>query len=106
MFTEIAKFNLKIQFLPPCPEENRLKWVAFCPEIDLGSQGDSFEEACFMLEEAFQVWLEFCLEHKTLHKALQECGFTEERISRFEQAVPMPYKVAFANIGVGEQSIV
>ena len=97
MSTEIGMVNLKIEFFPPCPEENRIKWVAFCPEIDLGSQGDSFEEACLMLKEAVQVWLECCIEHGTLHMALQECGFTEERISSFEQSMPMPYKAAYAN---------
>ena len=56
-----GSINFKIEFKPPCKEEGRSCWVALCPEIDLGTQGDTFEEACSMLKEALEEWFLYYL---------------------------------------------
>ena len=66
--------DFKIEFLPPDPTEMRTKWVAFCPEINVGSQGNTFDEACAMIKEAVQAWVEDCLDCGVLEEALCECG--------------------------------
>lgn len=70
MKKELGMADFRVEFLPPCKSEGRTKWVAICPEIHVGSQGDTFDEAVAMVKEAVQVWIEFCLEQGTLHEAL------------------------------------
>ena len=91
---QLGSINLKVEFLPPDKEEGRLHWVALCPEIDLGSQGDSFEEACVMIAEALQEWLRFCIEEGTLEDALKECGFSDYKIETFKASLPSNLSLA------------
>ena len=43
-------------------------WVAMCPSLDGGSQGDTRDEAVEMLREAANLFLEDCLERGTLRR--------------------------------------
>ena len=79
MGTVLEMADFKVEFLPPDPTEMRTKWVAICPEINVGSQGDTFDEACAMIKEAVMAWIDDCLECGTLDEALRECGFSEKR---------------------------
>ncbi len=90
MGTVLGMADFRVEFLPPDPTEMRSKWVALCPEINVGSQGDTFDEACSMIKEAVQAWIDDCLECGTLGEALRECGFTEERVSQFSKNIASP----------------
>ena len=46
-----------------------------CPQLDVVSQGDTFDDAKKSLEEAISLWLESCILRGTLQRALQEMGF-------------------------------
>ena len=50
-------------------------WVAGCPSLDVYSQGTSEDDAKRCLQEAIGLWIESCIERRTLRKALEECGF-------------------------------
>ena len=58
--------------------------VALCPEIDLGIQGDTFEESCFMLKEALEEWLKYCIKECTLEDVLKECMFFHDKLEDFK----------------------
>ena len=65
---------LVINFLPPSEDEGRTCWVATCPEIDLATQGDTYQEAENNIKEAIDAWIWACKVHGTLDAALAECG--------------------------------
>jgi predicted RNase H-like HicB family nuclease len=50
-------------------------YVAYCPPLDIGSQGTTPEEARENLIEAARMFLASCLERGTLDQALKELGF-------------------------------
>ena len=50
-------------------------YVAYCPSLNLATQGDSMEEADKAFDEALQIFLEEVMESHTLDKVLQECGW-------------------------------
>jgi predicted RNase H-like HicB family nuclease len=50
-------------------------WVAFCPVLDVGSQGRSEAEALKHLGEALRLFLTDCWERGTLERVLKDCGF-------------------------------
>ena len=87
MGTVLEMADFKVEFLPPDPTEMRTKWVAICPEINVGSQGDTFDEACAMIKEAVMAWIDDCLECGTLDEALRECGFSEKRAIQFSKNI-------------------
>ena len=82
------------------------RWVAFCPSIDVASQGTDANDAKRCLDEAVQLWFESCIERGTLEQALQESHFRplhDEEIARqdvrgnaFVVRVTMPAQQATA----------
>lgn len=68
-------------------------WVAWCPAIDLASQGETQELAFKALEEAIQLWFDDCLERGVLREALKEVGF---------RPVSMPEKSARNMVSIKE----
>ncbi|MBQ7618404.1 MAG: type II toxin-antitoxin system HicB family antitoxin [Desulfovibrio sp.] len=86
---ERGMIDVKVEFLPPDEKEGRECWVAVCPEINLATQGDSFEEATQNIREAMYEWLRFCLEYGTLEAALVECGFQHYRIEKIRENLPI-----------------
>ncbi|MBQ9405253.1 MAG: type II toxin-antitoxin system HicB family antitoxin [Desulfovibrio sp.] len=79
---------LKVEFLPPSQEEERECWVALCPEIDLATQGETFEDAERNMRDALDGWFSVCLAMGTLDAALTECGFSPCRIEEFKRVAP------------------
>lgn len=79
---------LKVEFSPPSEEDARECWIASCPEIDLVTQGDTFEEAEANLRDALDGWFWACLTRGTLDDALRECGFSPCRIEKIKSVVP------------------
>jgi predicted RNase H-like HicB family nuclease len=75
------------------------KWyIAYCPPLDLSTQGKTLEEAKKNLIEASQLFLVSCLERGTLDQALKELGFIplkgkvseEEALPRGSFMFPVP----------------
>lgn len=54
--------------------ENKL-WVAYLPQLDLSSGGDTREEAIKNIKEAAGLWFESCVERGTIIKALEELNW-------------------------------
>jgi len=50
-------------------------WIAWCPAVDVASQGETQEESLLALQEAVGVWFDDCLERGVLSEALIEAGF-------------------------------
>ncbi|MBR4742107.1 MAG: type II toxin-antitoxin system HicB family antitoxin [Desulfovibrio sp.] len=78
--------NLVIEFLPPDPCEERNAWIVGCPEIDLYTQGDTYEEAAENSTDALQGWFKVCMEHGTREKVLAECGISPTRIASMKNS--------------------
>ena len=50
-------------------------WVAWCPPIDVLSQGKTQSKATASLKAAVELWFESCVERGVLDQALREAGF-------------------------------
>lgn len=50
-------------------------FIAYCPSLDLSSSGESHAEAISNFYEAFQLFIETCMESGTLIEALKELGW-------------------------------
>ena len=55
--------------------ENEGGYFAYCPVLDVGSQGDTVAEAKKNIAEAALCFVDGCYEMGTLDKVLSECGF-------------------------------
>jgi len=65
------------------------KWfVAYCPPLDLSTQGKTIEEAKKNLVEASQLFIISCLERGTLDQALKELGFVPAHGEAAEEPLP------------------
>jgi predicted RNase H-like HicB family nuclease len=49
--------------------------VSYCPELHVGSFGDSVDDALSSLREAVECFLEGCKELGTLDEVLEEAGY-------------------------------
>lgn len=49
--------------------------VAYCPQLNVSSFGDTVEEAKTSLVEAVSLFLEECQQMGTLHEVLEEAGY-------------------------------
>ncbi len=61
-----AVFNLTATFTP---EESG--FVVYCPELDITTEGDTFEEACEFLEDAITAYVEIVGSEQILKDAPQ-----------------------------------
>lgn len=50
-------------------------WVAYCQSLDLSSCGETEEDALDSVEQVIKLWLESCIQRKTLGDALAELGW-------------------------------
>lgn len=50
-------------------------YYAACPDLDVHSQGRTFEEAKHNLTEAVQLFIESCYRRRVLDDVLADCGF-------------------------------
>lgn len=72
-------------------------WIAYCPPLDITTQGRTQSEAKKNLLEASELFLSSCLERGTLDLALKELGFVPSKRSTrkasgrvFKMEVPIP----------------
>jgi predicted RNase H-like HicB family nuclease len=72
-------------------------YIAYCPPLDIATQGRTVAEARKNLIEAAQLFLLSCLERGTLDRALKELGFVPSKNGRqrlprkaFPLVVPVP----------------
>jgi predicted RNase H-like HicB family nuclease len=63
-------------------------WIASAPELDLMTQGESFEKAQENLQESLLLFFESCLRRGTLEQVLAEAGLKPLRRKAVEQAAP------------------
>jgi len=74
-------------------------YVALSPELDLSSFGNTIEGAKASLNEAFEAFIEECLEMGTLEDVLEESGFAkkgdswESRKPLVEESSPLQYNL-------------
>ena len=54
-------------------------YIAYTPQLDLSSCGDTPQEARRMLQEAVELFLEEAERMGTLEDILQECGYDRDR---------------------------
>jgi predicted RNase H-like HicB family nuclease len=72
-------------------------YVAYCPPLDIATQGKTAEQARENLVEAATLFLASCLERGTLDQALKELGFIPLGKARsmprgaFPLAIPLPF---------------
>ncbi len=50
-------------------------YIAYAPALDLSSYSDSFNGSISAFYEAFQLYIEYCIEHKTLKANLVDLGW-------------------------------
>ena len=70
----------KIPWRPRFHRE-REQWIAWCPDLDVTTQGDTIRKADENLREAVSLFLETCHAMGTLEDVLREAG-RFERCSR------------------------
>ena len=51
-------------------------YVSYCPALALYSQGKTEKEAGENIMEAVELFIETCIEERTLEKVLEDCGFS------------------------------
>jgi len=56
-------------------------YVAYCPELDISSCGESVEESKKNLKEVISITFAECRKMGTLNQLLQEAGFSEDQES-------------------------
>ena len=61
--------------LPVEIRKKKKSFVAFCPALDVASQGSTEEEAKRNIAEALFMFLRSCYERGTLDAVLKQCGF-------------------------------
>ncbi|MDR2800431.1 MAG: type II toxin-antitoxin system HicB family antitoxin [Desulfovibrio sp.] len=61
-------------------------WIASCPELDLATQGETFERAESNLREAVTLFIESCLQRGTLEEVLRRAGYSKARIRAVAEA--------------------
>ncbi len=83
--------------------KKRGKWyIAYCPPLDLSTQGKNLAEAKANLIEAAELFIVSCLERGTLDQALRELGFIplqampiHDKLPRGSFRFPVPIPLAF-----------
>lgn len=57
-------------------------WLASCPDLDLTTQGKTFEEAQFNMKDALMLFFESCLRRGTLEQVLKESGYEPVQVKQ------------------------
>lgn len=76
-------------------------YIAYCPPLDLTTQGRTASEAKDNLVEASELFITSCLERQTLDQALKELGFVPMKhfqmpqhfqgSTPFKLSIPIPF---------------
>lgn len=82
-----------------CTKRDGDWFVAYCPPLDITTQGRTLAEAKQNLEEAASFFIISCIERGTLDQALRELGFVKvenqtvrPRQNSFEMTIPVPMR--------------
>lgn len=73
-------------------------WIAYCPPLDLSTQGRTQEEAKKNLIEASELFVTSCIERGTLEMALRELGFVQlpdSKMTRPRNTFPIHIRIPF-----------
>ena len=62
-------------------EENK-GYSVICPELNVASQGETFEEAISNIKEAVELYIESAEELGTLDEVLEQLGLTKEDLKK------------------------
>ena len=82
-------YSLQAQFRFFGQIKQKGKWfIAYCPPLDLSTQGKTMDEAKKNLIEASQLFIISCLERGTLDQALKELGFVPLHESTKSSPIP------------------
>ena len=76
-----ARVTFNVQ-LPYTVRRNGVAHVAWCPALDVYSQGPSHKKAVLNLADALRLFLMSCYERGTLDQVLRESGFRPEPPAR------------------------
>ncbi len=71
----VAMMPVEVNFKP-----SGKYWIASCPDLDLVTQGESFERAESNLKEALMLFIESCMQRGTLEEVLRSAGYSKTRI--------------------------
>jgi len=64
-------------------------FIAYCPPLDLTTQGKTLKEAQENIAEASELFIISCLERGTIDKALKELGFKLLKSDSQQEPVPV-----------------
>ena len=65
--------TLPVQFI-----KDGKAFVAYCPALDISTQGDTFEDAQKMFNEFVHIYIDELIEMGTLEEVLMSCGWVKE----------------------------
>lgn len=71
-------------------------YSVICPELNVASQGETFEEAISNIKEAVELYIETAEELGTLDEALEQLGLTKEDLKK-KSLIPV---VVTANVPI------
>jgi|HigsolmetaAR206D_1030411.scaffolds.fasta_scaffold07319_2 Uncharacterized conserved protein len=81
----ISDHQIAIRFRLPAHVTREGDWfVAYCPAMDVSSQGRTRDEALSALTEAVTATLEFCIEQNTIDQVLRSLGFRQGKPDHIE----------------------
>lgn len=83
---------MNIQFSSVIFKEDNV-YIAYCPQLDVSSCGDTSEEAVRMLKEAVRLFLEETEKMGTLESILSEAGFHWDKDSIYNPSKVVSTKV-------------
>jgi predicted RNase H-like HicB family nuclease len=84
MTTNVVALKIK---LAAATRQDGDQWLAWCPPLDVVTQGSTEKAALIALREAIALWFESCVDRGVLDKALKEAGFkSRSRAQISEQA--------------------
>lgn len=66
------EYRFKIEFYVFTEEE---VYISYCPSLDISTSGKTFNEAMGNFYEMFQLYIESCIENKSLYDDLQAHGW-------------------------------
>lgn len=78
MSTEQTFVGFSFRLVCIVKRDSDKRWIAFCPDLDVYSQGRTSKKAKKALAEAVTLWIEDCLERGTLDGALLGVGMEKE----------------------------
>ena len=71
-------------------------YSVICPELNVASQGETFEEAISNIKEAVELYIETAEELGTLDEVLEQLGLTKEDLKK-KSLIP---RVVTANVPI------